>query len=65
VRVFDERIWPDFNGRCPANPQGGRPCLISVQALRDAQATGQAEPDTPSNVFLFFDSRKIVPHQPQ
>jgi hypothetical protein len=64
VRVFDERIWPDFNGRCPANPEGGRPCLISVQALRDAQARGQAGPDTPSNVFLFFDSRKIVPHQP-
>ncbi len=64
VRVLDERIWPDFNGRCPANPEGGRPCLVSLQALRDAQARGQASADTPSNVWLFFDSRQIVPHQP-
>jgi hypothetical protein len=64
VRVFDERIWPDFDGRCPANPQGGRPCLISLQALRDAQARGQASADTPTNVWLFFDARQIVPHQP-
>jgi hypothetical protein len=64
VRVLDERVWPDFNGRCPANPRGGRPCLISLQALREAQARGQASPDTPTNVWLFFDSRQIVPHQP-
>lgn len=64
VRVFDERIWPDFNGRCPANPSGGEPCLTSVQALRQAQARGQAGPDTESNVFLFFDSRPITPNTP-
>jgi hypothetical protein len=65
VRVFDRRIWPDFNGRCPANPAGGPPCLTSLAALRTAQqtpftspfGTTQATPDTPSNVFLFFDSQ--------
>ena len=68
IRVFDRSIWPDFDGRCPANPAGGRPCLTSLRALRDAQArpfaanplgTGtQAGPDTASNVFLFFDSQQ-------
>ena len=62
VRVLDERIWPDFNGRCPANPRGGRPCLTSLQALREAQARGQASADTQSNVWLFFDS---IPLNPQ
>jgi hypothetical protein len=62
VRVLDERIWPDFDGRCPANPRGGRPCLTSLQALRDAQARGQASADTQSNVWLFFDS---IPLNPQ
>ena len=61
VRVFDRAIWPDFDGRCPANPRGGRPCLTSLQALREAQARGQASADTPSNVWLFFDSRPITP----
>ena len=64
VRVFDRSIWPDFDGRCPANPAGGSPCLTSLEALRRAQQTPfvspfgmtQAAPDTPSNVFLFFDS---------
>jgi hypothetical protein len=64
VRVLDERIWPDFDGGCPANPRGGRPCLISLDALREAQARGQASSDTPTNVWLFFDSRQIVPHLP-
>ncbi len=64
VRVFDRAIWPDFDGRCPANPRGGRPCLTSLQALREAQARGQASPDTPSNVWLFFDSRPISPQPP-
>jgi hypothetical protein len=61
VRVDDERIWPDFDGRCPANPRGGAPCLTSLQALRDAQARGQAGPDTPTNVWLFFDSHEVQP----
>jgi hypothetical protein len=59
VRVFNRRIWPDKDGRCPANPQGGEPCLISVDALRTAQRKGQAGPDTPSNVWLFFDSNTV------
>jgi hypothetical protein len=59
VRVFDRSIWPDPDGRCPANPQGGRPCLTSLQALRDAQGRGQAGPDVPTNVWLFFDSRQV------
>ena len=61
VRVDDERVWPDFNGRCPANPNGGRPCLTSLQALREAQARGQAGPDTKTNVWLFFDSKEVQP----
>ena len=65
VRVTDRSIWPDFDGRCPANPRGGRPCLTSLQALRDAQARGQAGPDTPSNLWLFFDSRPITPQPPR
>jgi hypothetical protein len=60
VRVTDERIWPNFNGRCPANPSGGPPCLVSLQALRDAQARGRASPDVETNVFLFFDSRQVA-----
>lgn len=59
VRVFDRSIWPDVNGRCPANPEGEEPCLTSVDALRAAQRTGQAGPDVPSNVWLFFDSREV------
>jgi hypothetical protein len=61
VRVFDRSIWPDFDGRCPANPSGGKPCLTSLQALRDAQARGQASADAASNVWLFFDSRPLEP----
>lgn len=59
LRVFDEAIWPDFDGRCPANPGGGFPCLTSLKALRAAQETGQAGPDTASNVFLFFDAKQV------
>jgi hypothetical protein len=61
VRVLTERIWPDFDGRCPANLRGGPPCLTSLQALRDAQARGEAGPDTPTNVWLFFDSKEVQP----
>jgi hypothetical protein len=61
VRVTDRNIWPDFDGRCPANIRGGPPCLTSLAALRAAQARGQASPDTPSNVWLFFDSRQLEP----
>jgi hypothetical protein len=59
VRVMDERIWPDFDGGCPANPEGGEPCLTSLEALREAQARGQVSADTPTNAFLFFDSREV------
>ena len=59
VRVFDRRIWPDLNGRCPANPQGGRPCLTSLDSLRQAQQRGQAGPDVLTNVWLFFDSNQV------
>ena len=61
VRVDDQSIWPDFNGRCPANPRGGEPCLTSVDALREAQRRGQAGPDTRTNVWLFFDSKEVQP----
>jgi hypothetical protein len=61
VRVLTERIWPDFEGRCPANPRGGPPCLTSVDALRAAQARGEATPDVPTNLWLFFDSEEVHP----
>ena len=59
VRVFDERVWPNFNGRCPARPAGGPPCLTSLEALRAAQRNGRAGPDVGTNLFLFFDSRTV------
>jgi hypothetical protein len=57
--VFDRRIWPNPDGDCPANPEGGEPCLTSLDALREAQARGQAGPDVPTNVWLFFDSKQV------
>jgi hypothetical protein len=59
VRVNDEAIWPDVDGKCPANPEGGEPCLTSLDALREAQAAGTVTPDVASNLFLFFDSRPV------
>ena len=59
VRVFDRSIWPDADGRCPANPAGGEPCLISLAALRAAQAKGQAGPDVKSNVWLWFNANQV------
>ena len=52
VLVTDPTIWPDVVGT-----RG----LTSVEALRAAQANGQASADIPSNFFLFFDSRQF-PH---
>jgi hypothetical protein len=51
VLVTDQTIWPDVNGT-----RG----LTSLEALRAAQANGQASGDIPSNFFLFFDSRKFA-----
>jgi hypothetical protein len=59
VRVFDERVWPNFDGKCPANPKGGSPCLTSLKALRAAQAKGRAGPDVLTNVWLFFDAKQV------
>ena len=50
VLVTDPSIWPDVQGTVG---------LTSVDALRDAQARGQASADIPSNFFLFFDSRQF------
>lgn len=38
VRVTDERIWPDVNGGCPANPGGGR--ALPHLARRAARGAG-------------------------
>jgi hypothetical protein len=59
VRVFDETVWPNFDGGCPASPAGGEPCLTSLDALRTAQSRRQAGPDVATNLFLFFDSREV------
>jgi hypothetical protein len=45
--VTDKSVWPNVDGT-----QG----LTSVDALRAAQARGQASADIPTNFFLFFDS---------
>lgn len=47
VLVTDPAIWPDVDGT-----RG----FTSLEALRAAQASGQASADIPSNFFLFFDS---------
>jgi hypothetical protein len=51
VLVTDQTVWPDVQGT-----RG----LISVDALRAAQARGQALADVPTNFFLFFDSREFA-----
>jgi hypothetical protein len=56
VQVTDGSVWPNRDGKCPANPAGGPPCLTSLASLRAAQAAGKAGPDTPTNVWLFFSS---------
>ena len=53
VLVTDRRAWPDVNGT------NG---ITSVEAMRQAIIKGQANPDVPTNAFLFFDSRKLA-HQ--
>ena len=60
VLVTDRTVWPDVNGRCPADPSGNSgKCLTSVNSLRNAQKAGKASGDVPSNFFLFFDSREL------
>lgn len=56
VLVFNQNIWPTVTGGCPA---GGKACLTSVKALRQAQAAGQASGDVPTNFFLFFDAKPL------
>lgn len=56
ILVFDQNIWPDVTGACPA---GGKACLTSVKALRQAQAAGQASEDVATNFFLFFDAKPL------
>src|SRR5712691_691164 len=50
VLVTDPSVWPNEEGTTG---------LISVEALRQAQAQGKAFPDVPTNFFLFFDSRQF------
>jgi hypothetical protein len=56
VQVTDGSVWPNKDGKCPANPGGGPPCLTSLASLRAAQAAHKAGPDTQTNVWLFFSS---------
>ena len=48
VLVTDPAAWPSADGKTGIN---------SLDALRAAQANGQAAPDQPTNFFLFFDSQ--------
>ncbi len=47
VLVTDPAAWPAEDGGAG---------ITSLKALRDAQAAGMAQPDTPTNFFLFFSS---------
>jgi hypothetical protein len=48
VLVTDPSAWPSADGKTGIN---------SLDALRAAQAAGQAAADQPTNFFLFFDSK--------
>jgi hypothetical protein len=48
VLVTDPSAWPSADGKTGIN---------SLDALRAAQAAGQAAGDQPTNFFLFFDSK--------
>lgn len=48
VLVTDPAAWPSADGKSGIN---------SLDALRAAQANGQAAADQPTNFFLFFDSQ--------
>lgn len=53
VLVTDPAAWPSRDGRTG---------ITSLEKLRQAQANGQARPDSPTNFFLFFGSRKHDHH---
>ncbi|HKA55993.1 MAG TPA: hypothetical protein VKJ47_20265 [Candidatus Binatia bacterium] len=55
VLVKDRSAWP---------AEDGGSGITSVAKLRQAQAAGQAGPDTPTNFFLFFMSQTSPEHQP-
>jgi hypothetical protein len=57
VFVYDPNIWPDRDGNCRA---GARRCLTSLEALRVAQANGQAGRDEPTNLFFFIKTRPLA-----
>lgn len=50
VLVTDPKAWPKADGTSG---------ITSVDALRAAQAAGQAKPDVDTNFFLFFDSAPL------
>lgn len=50
VLVTDQSVWPNVEGTTG---------ITSVEALRAAEAAGQASADVPTNFFLFFDSRQF------
>lgn len=53
VLVTDPAAWPSRDGTTG---------ITSLEKLRQAQANGQAHPDSPTNFFLFFGSRKHEHH---
>lgn len=50
VLVTDPNVWPNADGTSG---------ITSVEALRAAQAAGQAKSDVNTNFFLFFDSKML------
>jgi hypothetical protein len=48
VLVTDPAAWPSADGKSG---------ITSLDALRAAQAAGQAAADQPTNFFLFFDAQ--------
>ena len=51
VAIYDRSIWPDRDGNCPAGPPH---CVTSIAAMREAQKTGQASIDVPSNLYWYM-----------
>ena len=54
--VDDASIYPDAQGRCPAN----KGCLTSLAAIRAGQKAGKVQREFPSNLWFLFSVRPVA-----